>query len=145
METGTTEFGRKPFVPYGLYRAHGFFNPFLAKVDDESKVSDEDMSLFWEAMEKMFEFDRSAARGEMNVRAVLVFSHDDPKGNAPAHKLFELVKIDHSNKKPDEESKVRQFAQYTVKVSDSDMPQGETWTHADHEAIPEGITLTRLV
>jgi CRISPR-associated protein Csd2 len=42
-----TEMGRKAIVPYGLYRAHGFFNPHFAK---QTRVTDGDLSLFWEAI-----------------------------------------------------------------------------------------------
>ncbi len=85
-----TELGKKPLVPYGLYRAHGFFNPFLAKA---AGISPDDLDLFWDALVNMFDFDRSAARGEMSVRGLIVFTHENPKGNAPAHKLFELVEV----------------------------------------------------
>lgn len=84
-----TEMGRKPMVPYGLYRSHGYYNPFLA---DSIGVSDEDLAVLWDALKNLFEFDRSAARGEMAVRGLWVFTHEDKKGNAPAHKLFELIK-----------------------------------------------------
>ncbi|WP_460378768.1 type I-C CRISPR-associated protein Cas7/Csd2 [Thermus brockianus] len=86
-----TEMGRKPVVPYGLYRAHGFFNPFLGK---ETGVRREDLEALWNAMSELFELDRSAARGEMVVRGLAVFSHEDPKGNAPAHRLFDLIKVE---------------------------------------------------
>ncbi len=87
-----TEMGRKPLIAYGLYRAHGYFNPFLAKQDSGTGVRQADLEALWEALTNLFEFDRSAARGEMAVRGLWVFSHDNEKGNAPAHKLFKLVK-----------------------------------------------------
>ncbi|MDP2786590.1 MAG: type I-C CRISPR-associated protein Cas7/Csd2 [Pseudomonadota bacterium] len=80
---------RKGIVPYGLYRAHGYFNPYLA---EKTGVVEEDMEALWEALQNLFEFDRSAARGEMNVRGLYVFTHENKKGNAPAHKLFELIR-----------------------------------------------------
>jgi len=86
-----TEMGRKPLVPYGLYRAHGFFNPFLAK---QTGVRKKDLEAFWEALMKLFENNRSANRGEMAVRGLAVFSHEDPKGNAPAHRLFDLIQVE---------------------------------------------------
>jgi CRISPR-associated protein Csd2 len=89
METGTTEMGRKPLVPYGLYRAHGYFNPFLAQ---STGVSTDDLVALWKALQSLFDYDRSAARGEMAVRGLWVFTHDNEKGNAPTHKLFELIK-----------------------------------------------------
>ena len=125
LETGETEMGRKPIVPYGLYRAHGFYNPFLAK---DTGVSQEDLELFWEALMQMFEFDRSAARGEMTVRGLWVFTHENAKGNAPAHKLFELIRV----KKRDGIESPRRFTDYEV----LDPPQDE---------LPSGVVLTRLV
>lgn len=94
-----TEMGRKPIIPYGLYRAHGFYNPKLAErlVTEGDKhinpVSEDDLRILWDAIQNMFDFDRSAARGEMAFRALYIFSHTDEKGrgNAHAHELFELV------------------------------------------------------
>ena len=86
-----TEMCRKPLVPYGLYRAHGFFNPFLA---EQTGVGKEDLEAFWKALMELFENDRSANRGEMAVRGLAVFSHENPKGNAPAHRLFDLIRVE---------------------------------------------------
>jgi CRISPR-associated protein Csd2 len=80
--------GRKHTVPYGLYRAHGFVSAFLAK---QTGFSEDDLTLFWQALCQMFEHDRSAARGEMTTRGLHVFKHDSELGNAPAHALFERV------------------------------------------------------
>jgi len=121
MESGETEMGRKAIVPYGLYRAHGFFNPFLAEM---TGVSQEDLEAFWEAMEHLFDLDRSAARGEMAVRGLYVFSHEDKKGNAPAHKLFERVHVD----KKDGVEAPRAFSDYSVDVDKDDWPKGVTLT-----------------
>jgi CRISPR-associated protein Csd2 len=82
--------GRKHTVPYGLYRAHGFVSAFLAK---QTGFDSEDLELLWQALEQMFEHDRSAARGQMATRGLYVFRHDSELGNAPAHKLFELIRI----------------------------------------------------
>jgi CRISPR-associated protein Csd2 len=89
MRTGTTEMGRKPIVPYGVYRAHGFFNPFLAK---QTQATQNDLEDLWDALTHLFDFDRSAARPEMAVQGLWVFSHENSKGNAPAHKLFDLIR-----------------------------------------------------
>ena len=109
MESGQTEMGKKPLVPYGLYRAHGYFNPYLA---EQTGVTTDDLELFWDALTHLFDFDRSAARGEMNVRALAVFTHDNKKGNAPAHKLFELVQV---RKNPEADSP-RSFSDYSVEL-----------------------------
>ena len=65
--------GRKFTIPYGLYRVHGFVNPHLARstgFDQNGK----DLDLFWEALGQMFDFDRSAARGEMTPRELVFLS-----------------------------------------------------------------------
>ncbi len=80
--------GRKYTVPYGLYRTHGFISPHLAA---QTKFSEEDLTLFWNALQNMFDHDRSAARGLMTTRKLIIFKHDSALGNAPAHTLFELV------------------------------------------------------
>ena len=82
--------GRKFTVPYGLYRCHGFVSAHLAK---QTGFSDEDLELFWQSLLQMFDHDRSAARGEMNPRALIIFKHANALGNAPAGELFDKVKI----------------------------------------------------
>lgn len=91
MESGSTEMGRKPLVPYGLYRSFGFYSPFLAK---DTGVNREDLEAFWEALVHLFTEDRSASKGLMAVRALAVFSHENAKGNAHAHRLFELIQVE---------------------------------------------------
>lgn len=95
METGSTEIGRKSVLPYGLYRAHGFYNSLLGRSRDDggTGVTEDDLKLFWEALVNMFTLDRSASRGEMAVRGLYVFSHDSALGKAPAHKLFQLIQV----------------------------------------------------
>jgi CRISPR-associated protein Csd2 len=126
LEAKRTEMGRKPIVPYGLYRAHGFYNPFLAKglgMEKETGVTESDLALFWEALSNMFNYDHSAARGEMACRGLYIFSHETPIGNAPAHKLFERVRV---HLKDGIESP-RRFTDYTVTVDDHDLPEGVTF------------------
>ena len=82
--------GRKNTVPYGLYVAHGFVSAHLAA---QTKFGEDDLDLLWKALCEMFEHDRSAARGLMATQKLVIFKHDGALGNAPAHKLFERVKI----------------------------------------------------
>lgn len=94
----STEMGRKSVVPYALYRAHGFFNPLLGTLKDvegkqEHLVTEKDLEEFWEALQNLFTFDRSASRGEMSVRGIYIFTHENKKGDAHAHKLFELIGV----------------------------------------------------
>jgi len=109
--------GRKHTVPYGIYVAHGFVSSFLAK---QTGFGEEDLELFWVALEQMFEHDRSAARGEMATRGLYVFKHDSELGNAHAHALFERIKI----KRKDDVEVPRSFGDYEVSVDDANLPAG---------------------
>lgn len=115
--------GRKHILPYGLYRAHGFIS---AKLAERTGFSDDDLQLFWRALTNLFEHDRSAARGEMSARKLIVFKHDHPMGNAPAHVLFDKVKV---NRVGDNSAPARSFADYVVEID---------------RGIPEGITVTEV-
>ena len=108
--------GRKEIVPYALYVAHGFISPHLAA---QTGFSDEDLELLWESLKMMFEHDRSAARGEMASRKLIVFEHESKLGNAPAHTLFDKITITPNTP----ERPARAYSDYTVTV-DEDMPAG---------------------
>ncbi len=109
--------GRKAYIPYGLYEVHGFISAPLAK---QTGFSEDDLDLFWNALINMFDHDRSAARGEMASRKLIVFKHDSELGNAPAHKLFETISVEKNcgDKSP------RAFSDYTVTVDKAAVPQG---------------------
>jgi len=89
--------GRKNTIPYGIYIAHGFVSAHLAT---QTGFSKEDLDLFWDALGNMFEHDRSAARGLMSSRKLIVFQHENALGKAPAHKLFDTVKVGVPTKQP---------------------------------------------
>jgi len=110
--------GRKFTIPYGLYRCHGFISaPFAA----QTGFNEDDLNLLWSALLDMFEHDRSAARGQMATRKLIVFKHDSNMGSAHAHTLFDMVKAV-ANTNP-----VRDFGNYKITVPpQSDMPQGVT-------------------
>ena len=108
--------GRKATVPYGLYVCHGFVSANLAK---QTGFSEEDLDLFFEALRNMFDVDRSAARGLMSAQKLIVFKHDSVLGNAPANKLFDLVKIEKKS-----EGAPRSFNDYEVTIDKSDLPAG---------------------
>lgn len=113
-----TEMGRKYIVPYGLYRAEGYISANLAR--KTTGFSDEDLELLWQAILNMFEHDHSAARGKMAVRELIVFKHDSELGNAPAYKLFDLVK---AQLKADVISP-RAYDDYDVSVDEGKLPTG---------------------
>ena len=110
--------GRKATVPYGLYVCHGFISANLAQ---QTGFSEEDLSLFWDALKNMFDVDRSAARGLMSAQKLIVFKHDSVLGNAPANKLFDLVKVE---KKCD--GAPRKFEDYNVTINKANLPSGVT-------------------
>jgi CRISPR-associated protein Csd2 len=118
--------GRKYTVPYGLYRAHGFINPFLA---NQTGFDDDDLELLFTALENAFQFDQSAARpaGSMNPRAIIIFKHDGKLGNAPSHALFDAVSV---SKKEGVEV-ARSFSDYDVDI--------------DTDSIAEGVTVIRRI
>ena len=113
--------GRKHIIPYGLYRTHGFIS---AKLAERTGFSEGDLELLWRALINMFEHDRSAARGEMAARKLIVFKHDHPMGNAPAHKLFDLVKVQRVEGEAD--TPARSFADYEVSIDRDGLPTGVT-------------------
>ncbi len=113
-----TEMGRKHTIPYGVYVAHGFISPHLAA---QTKFTQDDLDIFWKALTDMFEHDRSAARGLMATRKLIIFKHDTALGNAHAHELFDLVRLvpsDNSNKPP------RAFSDYKLDFDPLKVPAG---------------------
>ncbi|WP_278980801.1 type I-C CRISPR-associated protein Cas7/Csd2 [Adlercreutzia equolifaciens] len=114
--------GRKQYIPYGLYRVEGFVSASLA---EKTGFSQEDLDLFFSALMNMFENDRSAARGLMSSRKLFVFKHESKLGNAPAHRLFEAVKV---NRLIPAAQEARSFGDYAIEVGD----------------IPEGVELIEL-
>lgn len=111
--------GRKHIVPYGLYVAHGFVSAALA---EKTGFGEDDLELLWNALINMFEHDRSAARGVMSSQKLFIFKHRDKLGNAPAHKLFDLIDI---KRKDGSEGPTRSFKDYVVTVG----------------AVPEGVEI----
>jgi len=122
-KAGSGQMGRKALLPYGLYKAHGFFTPHFAK---DTGVSSEDIETFWAALINMWDIDHSASRGMMAVRGLYVFTHENSLGNAPAHALFDKVSVE----RKDGVTAPRKFQDYAVNVGGD---------------LPQGVTLTRLV
>lgn len=137
LRTDNRTMGRKHIVPYGLYVAHGFIS---AKFAERTGFSEADLELLFEALRNMFEHDRAAARGEMTTRKLIAFRHDNPLGNAPAHKLFDLVQIgrnvDGEFRALDDKGlgnlpPARKFSDYTVRI--------------DRQALPDGVEILDLL
>ena len=121
-----TEMGRKYIVPYGLYRCEGYVSANLAR--KTTGFSEEDLALLWEAIMNMFEHDRSAARGKMAVRELIVFKHDSELGCAPSWKLFDAVQV---RRRENTGRPARSYQDYQVSV--------------DEQGLPEGVTCTRML
>lgn len=126
-EKKETEIGRKTLIPYGLYVGYGFFSPHLAR---QTSVTEADLETFWDALVYMWDLDRSASRGMMNPRGLYIFTHENKLGNAPSHRLFELVKIPRVNGSP------RRFDDYNVEAP----VEGSL----DESGFP-GVTLTKVL
>ena len=111
--------GRKFTVPYAVYRAHGFINPFLA---DQTGFTDSDLELLWEALINAFQFDQSAARpaGSMTTRRLTIFKHPSQLGRAPSHELLEAVTVRRINAA----SPARRYEDYEVAVDRTKIPAG---------------------
>jgi CRISPR-associated protein Csd2 len=109
--------GRKNLIPYGLYRCHGFISAHLAR---ETGFSDIDLELLWLSLTQMFDHDRSASRGTMAPQKLVVFKHQTPLGNAPAHKLFERVTV---QRKAGVEV-ARSFSDYDFALNTAGLPAG---------------------
>lgn len=127
--TDNRTMGRKHIVPYGLYVAHGFIS---AKFAERTGFSQDDLDLLFEALATMFEHDRSAARGEMATRKLIVFKHENALGNAPAHALFERIRIGRNvdgefrgiDARLDNLPPARAFSDYVVEIDREGLPQG---------------------
>lgn len=111
--------GRKHIIPYGLYRVHGYVS---AKLAERTGFSEDDLELLWRALVNMFEHDRSAARGEMSARKLIVFKHDHPMGNAPAHILFDSVRVERVEGEVD--APARRYSNYRVVIDAEALPVG---------------------
>ncbi len=129
MQAGTdkqTEIGRKAIVPYALYIGYGYYVPHFAK---QSGFSSEDLEVFWQAMQLMWNLDRSAARGRLTFRGLYIFTHDNPLGNAQAHMLLDRIRAERV-----ESSHVpRCYGDYLVQIYEDKLPKGVTLTKIDDE------------
>jgi len=133
-DKGGRTMGRKHIVPYGLYCAHGFVSAPLASHSTKGTgFSEDDLELLWEALGNMFEHDRSAARGEMATRKLILFRHESALGNAQAQSLFDRVKtwrVHEGARQPvgsratDNWPPARHWSDYAVTIDREGLPAG---------------------
>ena len=132
--------GRKHIIPYGLYRAHGFVSaPLAHDARKGTGFTQADLDLLFEALRDMFEHDRSAARGEMTTRRLVVFRHASALGNGRAQDLFGRVtawrnhhgsEVQPGSEGLDNAPPARSFDDYVIKL--------------DREGLPDGIEMLDL-
>jgi CRISPR-associated protein Csd2 len=140
--------GRKALIPYGLYVAKGFVSANLAQ---GTLFSEDDLTHLWEALNGMWDHDRSASKGVMSARGLYVFKHvgtDTDAGQrtrqamlgcAPAQVLLDLGNVVHIEKNETQMQKdgvasPRTFQHYSVKVNRENVPNGvELWTWDDKQ------------
>ena len=133
-DKGGRTMGRKHIIPYGLYRVHGFVSaPLASHPSKGTGFSEADLELLFEALGNMFEHDRSAARGEMATRKLVVFQHASALGCARAQDLFARVKAWRtyngdrraiSDERTDNWPVARSFEDYAITVDRTDLPEG---------------------
>jgi CRISPR-associated protein Csd2 len=124
--------GRKFNVPYGLYRCHGFINASLA---EKTGFTDDDLNLMKQALNLMFETDRSAARGLMAPVRCIAFRHDSSKlGNARADELFSQVRATLRPEAKAENRPARSRADYVIEFTGTVPPgvSAEEWVLPFH-------------
>lgn len=117
--------GDKWAIPYALYRQEGFISANLAQ--KVTGFSEGDLDLLWTAIINMFEFDRSAARGKMTLRELIIFKHDSELGNSPSYKLFDAVKVERKSGI----GPARAYSDYEIII--------------DEASIPDGVTIKRMI
>lgn len=134
----TTTFGNKSTVSYALYRMHGYISAFDG---EKCHFTEDDLKLLWEALMNAFEHDHSAARGEMNARALIIFKHDSKLGNARSAQLFDLVKTEKVKDSNGETIPYpRQFEDYKVTVNGKELSPID-----DYTKIQDGIAMKVLI
>jgi CRISPR-associated protein Csd2 len=120
-----TEMGSKWTLPYGLYRAHAYYSGSRGA---RTGVTGDDLGTLWTALAMMFDHDRSAARGEMKLCGLYVYSHNDAFGKAPSASLTSRIRLERS----DVEKPARQHTDYTRVIANDDLPAGVTfWSGVD--------------
>lgn len=140
-EKGGRTMGRKHIVPYGLYRVHGYVSaPLASHAVKGTGFSEDDLELLWQALGNMFDHDRSAARGEMASRKLILFRHQSALGNAQAQSLFDRIKT----------HRVHQGASYEIgsegyyKNTDN-WPPARAWSDykvtIDRDGMSEGVEI----
>jgi len=119
--------GRKFTVPYGLYRGFGYINATLA---ERTRFDEADLELFKQALNMMFENDRSAARGLMRPVRCIAFRHEGKLGNARADQLFDRIGVELRDEVKADKRPPRSSEDYRISINADNLPKGiaiEEW------------------
>jgi CRISPR-associated protein Csd2 len=125
-----TEMGRKPVVNYALYRGFGFYNPYLAQKTPKTELASDnlfvttgDLNHLWESLWKGFDNDHSASR-HIRPRGVYVFTHSCARGNAPSHRLFDMLKVELKKELREKGDSPSKFDDYGVTIPSGELTIG---------------------
>ncbi|MFG2000434.1 type I-C CRISPR-associated protein Cas7/Csd2 [Spirillospora sp. NPDC048911] len=120
-----SEMGSKWTLPYGLYRGHAYYSASRAA---KTGITGEDLQTLWTALAMMFDHDRSAARGEMKLCGLYVYSHPNAFGAAPAASLTQRVRV----ARADNDKPPRHHTDYQRTLDNQNLPEGVTcWSGVD--------------
>lgn len=118
-----SQMGNKSVIPYGLYACRVHYQP-----TKDNQVTVEDLEVLWSTLANMFEITRSAARPDVSVRSLVVFTHSNALGNAPAKKLFDSIAV--------------------TKMTDADVPTSSsdyTIEPPPENSLPTGVSMVTVV
>lgn len=123
-EGGNRTMGRKHSIDYGIYRCSIHISAAFAA---KTGFSYYDLDNFFFALKHMFVDDHAAGR-HLRLVGLVDFQHTSSLGNAPAHKLFEMVKVEGIKEDKD--------GRKVFMSSGSEFPQG---LHDYHGSAPGGL------
>ena len=125
--------GRKHSIDYGVYRCSIHISAAFAA---KTGFSYSDLDNFFFALQNMFVEDHAAGR-HLRLVGLVDFKHTSALGNAPAHRLLEMVKVDGiKNAKEEAEKLGKPELTDKFKSSGSEFPQG---LHDYHGSAPGGV------
>lgn len=109
--------GRKEIVHYALLRTPVFYNPNI-----RSKfVSDNDLRLLWFSILRMWDSFKTSSKN-LSLQKMIIFTHDNPLGDAPSHELFDLLSVKAKVEYPSS------IHDYDITFNQDDVPEGVTAT-----------------
>lgn len=115
-------FGHKSVVRYGLYRMNFYISPAIA---EKTGFTDKDLEVLFEAIEHVFDDDKTAGRAEVNIRKMVVFEHDEPVAgirSCPSCEAIDSLIVKKNTDRP------LSYRDYDVSIDSVDLPSSVTVT-----------------